>query len=109
MRAGMLIGLAVGLCTVAPAMADPFVTVKYNEHCGFASAGQIGHLINSDTKRSFKVVVKEVFNPWGGGKPTETLKTYILRPMDDRPLQCSYGNDHYPYKLRWTVVSESAI
>lgn len=107
MRVRSWIGWSVVLVFSGPAMADPVVTVKYNEHCGFASAGQIAHLINSDAKRAYKVVVKEIFNPWGGGKPTEALKPFTLQPSEDLSLQCSYGDDHYPYKVRWVVLSET--
>lgn len=107
MRVTIWIGLSITLILTGPAMADPVVTVKYKERCGFSSAGQIAHLINGDAKRGYKVVVKEVFNPWGGGAPTETMKVYSLYPTEDRPLQCSYGDDHYPYKVRWIVVSET--
>ncbi len=107
MRVRIWIGFFVALILSGPAFADPVVTVRYNERCGFASAGQIAHLINSDAKRAYKVVVKEIFNPWGGGKPTETFKHFTLQPTEDRSLQCSYGDDHYPYKMRWVVVSET--
>lgn len=107
MRVRTWVGLSITLILSGPVMADPVVTVRFNERCGFASAGQIAHLINSDSKRAYKIVVKEIFNPWGGGKPTETLKPFTLKPTEDRPLHCSYGNDHYPYKMRWVVVSET--
>ena len=107
MRVRTWIGLSVTLIFSESAMADPVVTVKYNERCGFALAGQIAHLINSDAKRVYKVVVNEIFSPWGGGKPTETLKSFTLKPTEDRSLQCNYGDNYYPYKMRWVVVSET--
>jgi hypothetical protein len=107
MRVRTWLGLSITLIFSGPVIAEPVVSVKFNERCGFASAGQMAHLINSDAKRVYKVVVKEIFNPWGGGKPTETLKSFTLKPTEDRSLQCSYGDDHYPYKMRWVVVSET--
>jgi hypothetical protein len=109
MRVRIWIGFFAALILSGPAIADPVVTVKYNERCGFASAGQIAHLVNSDAKRAYKVVVKEIFNPWGGGNPTEAIKPFTLQPTEDLSLQCSYGDDHYPYKMRWVVVSETPI
>ena len=44
MRVKAWLGLSVTLILSGPAMADPVVTVKYREHCGFASKGPLQHL-----------------------------------------------------------------
>ncbi|ASV38082.1 hypothetical protein CI807_18475 [Pseudomonas sp. NS1(2017)] len=107
MRLSICVGLSVTLMLSGPAMADPIVTIKYKEHCGFASMGQIAHLVNSDPKRVFKVVVKQIFKPGGGAKPTESFDTYTLYPTEDRALQCSHDNSNPPYKITWIIISEA--
>ncbi|WP_347900766.1 hypothetical protein [Pseudomonas purpurea] len=63
--------------------------------------------MNSDTQKGYKVTVKETFSPWGGGKPTETIRPYNIKRVGDISLGCSFGDDARPYKSRWEVVSET--
>lgn len=107
MRFRTWVGLSVTLMLPGLVMADPIVTIKHKEHCGFASMGQIAHLVNSDPKRVIKVVVKQIFKPGGGAKPTESFNTYSLYPTEDRALQCSHDNSNPPNETTWTIISEA--